>query len=200
MTNIELFESFHGNVEDLFLTEKKYTFLVGAGVSMDAPTNMPSAREIVRALLEFCAPPEELENLLSLNLLRYELVVEKIQNIFDESLKFMDYLELVSIPNFIHFYLANLISKGHYVITTNFDYLIEHALLNILPENKHFNIYPIITKEDFLSFQEPIKLIESEKYPIFKIHGSKRNIITGELTKESLITTISALGENVKRV
>ena len=159
MSNIQLFEPFHGNLEDLFLPEKKYTFLVGAGISMDAPTNMPSAREIVRSLLEFCVPADEIENLLSLNLLRYELVVEKIQNIFDEELKCMDYLELVSSPNLIHFFLANLITKDHYVITTNFDYLIEHALLKILLVNQHFNIYPIITKEDYLSFQEPKRLI-----------------------------------------
>lgn len=194
MNNFQLFETFHGKLEDLFSPEKKYTFLVGAGVSMDAPTNMPSAREIVKSLLDFCAPPEEIENLLSLKLLRYELVVEKIQGIFDEELKFMDYLELVTSPNIIHLFLAHLIKRSHYVITTNFDYLIEHALIKILPEAQHFSIYPIITKEDFLSFQEPKRLIETDKYPLFKIHGSKRNIITGEPTHESLITTISALG------
>ena len=124
MNNFQLFETFHGKLEDLFSPEKKYTFLVGAGVSMDAPTNMPSAREIVKLLLDFCAPPEEIENLLSLKLLRYELVVEKIQGIFDEELKFMDYLELVTSPNIIHLFLDHLIKRSHYVITTNFDYLI----------------------------------------------------------------------------
>jgi len=194
MKNIQLFETYHGNLEDLFHPKKNLTFLVGAGVSMDAPTNMPSAREIVKSLMEFCAPSEEIDNLLSLNLLRYELVVEKIQDIFDEKLKFMDYLELVSSPNILHFFLAHLIKRGNYVITTNFDYLIEYALIKILPKDQHFSIYPIITKEDFLSFQEPKRLIETGKFPVFKIHGSKRNIITGELTHESLITTISALG------
>ncbi|TFG27739.1 MAG: tetratricopeptide repeat protein [Promethearchaeota archaeon] len=194
MYNNEIFETFDGDLEDLFTPENKYTFLVGAGISMDSPTNMPSAMQIVRTLLEFCTPPEEVENLLSLNLLRYELVVEKIQQIFDEDLKFMDYIELVTSANLIHYFLARLIVRGYYVITTNFDYLIERALINTLPENQRFNIYPIITKEDFLSFQEPKRLIETGKYPVFKIHGSKRNIITGELTQDSLITTISALG------
>ncbi|MFX1338750.1 MAG: tetratricopeptide repeat protein [Promethearchaeota archaeon] len=194
MNDIQLFETFHGKIADLFRPENYFTFLAGAGISMDAPTNMPSAREIVKSLLGFCGPPDELENILSLDLLRYELVVEKIQSIFDEELKFMDYLELITSPNIIHLFLAHLIKKGHYVITTNFDYLIEHALINVLPKNQHFSIYPIITKEDFLSFREPRRLIETEKYPIFKIHGSKRNIITGESTHESLITTISALG------
>ena len=141
-----MFEIFDGDPEDLFSLEKKYTFLVGAGISIDAPTNMPSATKIVETLLEFCAPPEEVENLLSLNLLGYELVVEKIQQIIDENLKFMDYIELVALANFIHYFLAYVIARGHYVITTNFDYLIKHALLKILPRNQHFNIDPIITK------------------------------------------------------
>jgi tetratricopeptide (TPR) repeat protein len=195
MTENPLFDTYNGRIEDLFIPERKYTFLVGAGASMDSPTNMPSAREIVRSLLSFCAPNEEVDNLLSLDLLRYELVVEKIQGLFDENLKFMDYLELVDNPNINHMFLANLIARGDYVITTNFDYLIEHALLKILPEDQHFSIYPIITKDDYLSFQDPIRLIESEKYPIYKIHGSKRNIITGANTAESLITTISSLGK-----
>ena len=196
MEKYQKFEVNDRDLQDLFHPDKRYTFLVGAGISMDAPTNMPSARQIVKTLLEYCSPSEEVKTLLELNLLRYELVVEKIQQIFDEDLKFMDYIELVTAPNLNHIFLANLILRGHYVITTNFDYLIEHALIKLLPEVKHTNIYPIITKDDYLSFQDPIRLIETDKYPIYKIHGSKRNIITGESTQESLITTISALGRD----
>ncbi|MFX1310411.1 MAG: tetratricopeptide repeat protein [Promethearchaeota archaeon] len=196
MKNTVFFNDYEGDVEDLFAPKDEYTFLVGAGVSMDSPTNMPSARQIVKSLLEFCAPNEEIENLLSLDLLRYELIVEKIQDIFDEELKFMDYLELVTEPNLIHLFLANSIIRGQFVVTTNFDYLIEQALMRILPSNSHFNIYPIITKEDYLSLKIPQKLVDTGKYPVYKIHGSKRNIITGMDTRESLITTISALGRD----
>jgi tetratricopeptide (TPR) repeat protein len=194
MVSLQMFENYNEKLDALFPPDKKYTFLVGAGISIDYPTNMPSAKEIVKTLLEFCAPPEEIEHLLNLKMLRYELVVEKIQNLFDNDLKFMDYIEKVISPNLIHIFLANLIIRGHYVITTNFDYLIEQALIKILPEDHRFNIYPIITKEDFLSFQDPIRLVNTGKYPVYKIHGSKRNIITGQLVQESLITTISALG------
>ncbi|MFX0073412.1 MAG: SIR2 family protein, partial [Candidatus Hermodarchaeota archaeon] len=189
MAENTIFEEYNGTIEELFVPENKYTFLAGAGVSMDAPTNMPSAREIVRILLEYCAPPEEVKNLLSLEMLRYELVVEKIQDNFDENLKFMDYLEIVNNPNLIHMFLANVITSGNYVVTTNFDYLIENALIQVLPENLRFNVYPIITKEDFLAFQEPEKLLKSGKYPLFKIHGSKRNFVTNVNTQNSLITT-----------
>ncbi len=188
------FIEYEESIESLFPPEFRYTFLVGAGVSMDFPTNMPSAREIVRSLLETCAPPEEVERLLSLNMLRYELVVEKIQDEIDEDLRFLDYLELVTKPNIIHYFLGNAITRGNHVVTTNFDYLIEHALKRILDKKWHKDIIPIITKEDFIFYQDPTNLIEAGKYLLFKIHGSKRNIITGIATKESLITTISASG------
>ncbi|MFW9988337.1 MAG: tetratricopeptide repeat protein [Candidatus Odinarchaeota archaeon] len=189
------FKEYKDDIESLFDPKRKYTFLVGAGISMDRPTNMPSAIQIVKGLLELCAPQEEIGNLLSLDMLRYELVVEKIQNIFDEDLKFLDYLESVTEPNLIHMFLANSIARGNYVITTNFDYLIEQALLRVLDEQWHQDILPIISKEDYIFYQDPDNLVKSNKYPIFKIHGSKRNIITGKDTKDSLITTMSALGK-----
>ncbi|MHA1468088.1 MAG: hypothetical protein ACTSP6_08430 [Promethearchaeota archaeon] len=39
MTENPLFEPFKGRIEDLFIPERQYTFLVGAGASMDSPTN-----------------------------------------------------------------------------------------------------------------------------------------------------------------
>ena len=60
-----MFEKFEGNLEIIFPKDGKYTFLVGAGASMDAPTSMPSAREIVSTLLNLCAPKEEIERLKS---------------------------------------------------------------------------------------------------------------------------------------
>ncbi len=188
------FIEYEESIELLFPPEFRYTFLVGAGVSMDFPTNIPSAREVVKSLLEICVPPEEVECLLSLNLLRYELVVEKIQVEIDEDLRFLDYLELVTNPNIIHYFLGNAITRGNHVVTTNFDYMIEHALMRILDKESHKDIIPVITKEDFIFYQDPTIFMEVGKYLLYKIHGSKQNIITGIETKESLITTISALG------
>jgi hypothetical protein len=162
---------------------------------MDKPSNVPSAIEIVRNLLELSAPPEEVANLLALDKLRFELVVEKIKIEIDEDLRFLDYLELITEPNLIHYFLANSIIRGNYVITTNFDYLIEHALMRTLEKKWHEDIIPIITKEDFIFYQEPKRLIDNNKYSIYKIHGSKRNIVTNKDTSDSLITTISALGK-----
>ncbi len=191
-----IFKEYREDIESLFTPKRKYTFLVGAGISMDPPSNMPSARQIVNILLDLCAPEEEIENLLSLEMLRFELVVEKIQEAYEEELKFLDYLEYITEPNLIHLFLGNAITRGNYVVTTNFDYLIERALLRVLDEEWHQDIIPVISKEDFIFYQDPKSLIASNKYPIYKIHGSKRNIITKRDTKESLITTISSLGKD----
>jgi len=155
------FEEYREDLESLFTPKRNYTFLVGAGISMDSPTNMPSARQIVRTLLEFCSPPEEVENLLSLEMLRFELVVEKIQDVFDGELKFLDYLEYVTDPNLIHLFLSNAITRGNYVVTTNFDYLIEQGLLKVLDQKWYQDIIPVISKEDFIIYQDPKALVDS---------------------------------------
>jgi len=190
------FKEYNENIESLFTPKRKYTFLVGAGISMDPPTNMPSARQIVKDLLELCAPPEEVKNLLCLETLRFELVVEKIQDVFDEELKFLDYLEYITEPNPIHLFLSNAIIRGNYVVTTNFDYMIERALLRVLDKKWHQDIIPVISKEDFIVYQDPKRFITSNQYPLYKIQGSKCNIITNKNTSDSLITTMSALGKD----
>nr|MDO8118834.1 hypothetical protein [Candidatus Sigynarchaeota archaeon] len=79
-----------------------------------------------------------------------------------------------------------------------FDYLIERGLIKVLdaggfPPEK---ISPVITKDDFVRWSEPgTARLEIGNEPLFKLHGSFKNIITGALTKETLITTISALGK-----
>ncbi|MFX1256012.1 MAG: tetratricopeptide repeat protein [Promethearchaeota archaeon] len=179
-------------IKGIFAQDEKYTFLVGAGISMERPTSLPSAPAIVETLIRMCAPAEEVDKILKLNNLRYELVVEIIQKHFDPELKIMGYFEHFNIPNILHYFLAQIMKQAHYVVTTNFDYLIEHALLNIL-EDKTI-IIPVITRKDFFAFSDPQKQVTDGKYPLYKLHGSKRNIITGKDTTNSLITTLYALG------
>jgi tetratricopeptide (TPR) repeat protein len=178
--------------KDLFPEVRLFTFLVGAGISMDPPSSVPSARMFVNEIFKYYAPEEEIEALSSLETLRYEFLVEKIQNLFDKELKFLDYLSDVKEPNVIHLFLANMIMRYNYVITTNFDYLIERALkkkLEVFPSFHQFHkkVMVIITKDDY---QKNVNF----QFPIIKIHGSKWDILKGRLTKDSLVTTISALG------
>ena len=74
--------------------------------------------------------------------------------------------------------------------------MIEKALKEILPTEKHESIIPVITKDDFQKYTEPQKLVDDGKYSLYKIHGSKRDIIKKKNTQKSIITTITALGKN----
>lgn len=181
-------------IKNLFPMDEKYVFLVGAGISMGAPTYIPSAPQFVKILLETYAPKEAVEILSNLKQMRYELMVDKIEQFFDKNLKFMDFFEMIKYPNSNHYFLAAAILSQHSVITTNFDYMIERAMMKLLPPEKHQDITPIITRENFESITDPSQLLNTGKFPLYKIHGSCKNIITGKDTKDSLITTIRSLG------
>jgi tetratricopeptide (TPR) repeat protein len=189
-----IFTKIDKTLDDLFEKGLKYTFLVGAGISMNSPSNLPSARSIIRVLLETCIPAEELIKIQSIKGLRYEMIIEQVQNRFDNELKIIDYFEKFTHPNLMHLFLAYAITKTHYVITTNFDYLIEYALKKIISTENHKDIIPIITQEDFTKYINLIQISQSSKYPLIKVHGSKHNIITGAKTSDSIITTMKALG------
>ncbi|MFX0033971.1 MAG: tetratricopeptide repeat protein [Promethearchaeota archaeon] len=198
---------------ELFNATQKYVFLVGAGVSINKPSNIPPAQEIVEKILKNCSPKGKYEDLKKL---QYELVIEYLHKYLDKDLIFMDLFEENYPPNLIHFFLANAILNGHDVITTNFDYLIEKALLivsnskpkkiekkNKLPDTFYkyfsppkFNFKVIITKKDYIQCKESNSLKNQNLRFLFKIHGSKKNIIEDKSIDETIITSISSLIKN----
>ena len=184
------------NIIKLLRESKKLTFLVGAGCSVDPPSNLSTAKPMMKAIIEYSCPKSEVQKILNFNELRFEELVEVFRDIFDSDLTILDYYGECTKPNLHHMFLAQMIKKGNFVITTNFDSLIEYALLRLKIPNKA--IIPVITKEDFEKYYNPYKLIEESKYPVYKIHGSTKNIITGEKTKTSLIATLQSLGTNKK--
>ncbi|UYP48208.1 hypothetical protein NEF87_004493 [Candidatus Lokiarchaeum ossiferum] len=183
-------------ISELFHPEGNYTFLVGAGISMNAPANIPSAVQFVKSILELCAPQEEIDSILSLQYLRYELLIEKFKIYLDTNLHFLDYLEFATQPNLLHLFLASALLHKQYLVTTNFDFMLERALQAILLPTEEYKIVPVITKADFGRDFRPYDLVEQGLCPIYKIHGSKKNIITGEDTAGSLITTMGSLGRD----
>ncbi|MCJ7648087.1 MAG: hypothetical protein MUP85_05700, partial [Candidatus Lokiarchaeota archaeon] len=54
-------------ISTLFSEIRSYTFLVGAGISMDPPSCVPSARMFVNELFKYYAPKEEIESLSGLD-------------------------------------------------------------------------------------------------------------------------------------
>ncbi len=184
------------NFLDLLKRSKKLTFLVGAGCSVESPSNLGTANDMMKAIIEFSCLKSEIQKILNINGLRFEELVELYRDLLDPNLKILDYYGECNEPNLQHIFLAQMIKKGNFVITTNFDSLIEYALLKLkIPKE---SVIPVITEEDFEKFSNPYKLNEESKYPVYKIHGSVKNIITSQNVKASLISTLQALGSNKK--
>ncbi len=177
-----------------FIKRDDLTFLVGAGCSHDSPSNIPLASEMMECIIRYICDKSETKKILKLKKLRFEQLIEIMQNLFDNNLNILNYIELCDRPNLHHFFLAKMIEKGNFVMTTNFDFLIEYALLKLnIPKNQ---LKIIITKEDFELNNNPALLFQQGIKTLYKIHGSSKNIISNEDTRKSLIATIRALGRN----
>jgi len=181
-------------IKDLITPDAKLTFLVGAGSSMDPPSCLPTGEKMMKAIIEYTCAESEIEKILELDDLRFEQLVEIVRDRLDTELKIIDYYGQCKIPNKQHFFLAEMIKNGHFVLTTNFDFLIEYALQETGVSKEQ--IVPVITRDDFEKFQDPYELFEQGKKAIYKVHGSTKNIITKEDTKKSLVATIQAFGAN----
>lgn len=185
------------------IKDEQLTFLVGAGCSVDPPSCLPMGREMMEAIIKYTCIESEIEKILKIKNLRFEQLVEIIRDTIDPNLKLIDFFGQCENPNLQHLFLAEMIQNGHFVMTTNFDFLIEKALLQSnIPKEM---LIPVITKNDFLKYNNPIELFKEGKKAIYKIHGSTMNIVTGEDTRISLIATIQAFGrgkegENVFQV
>ncbi|MFX1295888.1 MAG: tetratricopeptide repeat protein [Promethearchaeota archaeon] len=182
------------DIKELLTGDDKLTFLVGAGCSIDSPSCMPTGPEMIEAIVRFSCTKSEIEKILKLDGLRFEALVEIFRDNLDKNLKLIEYYALCDKPNIQHFFLAEMLKKGHFVMTTNFDFLIEHALIESdVPDD---DIVPVITREDFEEYINSYKLRKQGKKLVYKIHGSTKNIITGVKTIDSLVTTIQAFGSN----
>ncbi|QEE16248.1 tetratricopeptide repeat protein [Promethearchaeum syntrophicum] len=196
-----MLKNINGDLAELLNFKEEYTFLAGAGVSMDSPSNLPSAFDILKNLISIYGPEEEYNNLISIKDLKFESIIDHINRSYDENVVFLDYFNLQHHPNFNHFFLARAILKNHYVITTNFDYMIEYALLNLLEDNKIRKemIKVIITPSDYKNLKLLESNLKNENYFLLKIHGSKQDIIGNRITKGSLKVTESQLGKGLEK-
>ena len=170
------------------------TFLVGAGCSVDAPSCLPAGRAMMNAIIKHVTAESEHEKLMNLKEIRFESLIEIVRDNLDPNLEIIDYYAQCDKPNLQHFFLADMIKKGHFVMTTNFDLLIEHAMLQCGISKEQIII--VISKKDFERFNDPKKLYADGFKTLYKIHGSTENLLTKESTKESLIATIQAFGAN----
>lgn len=137
------------------LQNQKLVIFVGAGVSMNS--DLPSWSSLVKCYAEYIGI--EKQNYDSEEMLE---IPEKFYNHFGK-IKYYDILEKKfknnHEPNFIHKALNNL--NLDYIITTNYDNLIETEL-------NESNEYDVITKDEELAYSKSKKMI-------IKMHGDIEN-------------------------
>ncbi|MFX0033582.1 MAG: tetratricopeptide repeat protein, partial [Candidatus Hermodarchaeota archaeon] len=181
-------------IKDLITPEAKLTFLVGAGCSIDPPSCLPAGKAMMDAIIDYTCAESEIGKIKKLEDLRFEQLIEIIRDRLDPQLKVIDFYGLCDKPNIQHYFLSEMMKNGQFVFTTNFDFLIEYALqyLGVLKEN----IKIVITKNDFEQAKSPQELFSQGIKTLYKIHGSTKNIIKEESTRDSLIATIQAFGAN----
>ncbi|AGB49494.1 hypothetical protein Metho_1267 [Methanomethylovorans hollandica DSM 15978] len=166
--------------------EKKYLFLVGAGISIDS--GLPNFTDFLRNFLGHLLPNECNPNLaettnLIIDKLRPEVILQEIYQLYgNRTLKFYSCLEGGE-PNYNHYFLALALKRGHCVFTTNIDTLIEKACerleidyeLIYLNDNKQKKEYKKYLENDILiktyeqiAKEEPFNIGSK----IFKLHGT----------------------------
>ena len=118
-------------INEIIGNDEELVFLVGSGSSTDSPSNLDDCNTLKQHIINYVCAESEIEQLIQLHELKFETLIGILCNQIDPKLDILDYYELCTSPNFQHFFLASMIKKGHTVLTTNLDFLIEQALLQI---------------------------------------------------------------------
>lgn len=145
-----------------------FTFLVGAGVSVNYPSCLPSATQIKEAIIKWGSSQDAVNEILNINYLRYEIIFKLFRDFYDPELNLLKIFEKSNEPNVIHQYIAKMSKQNSLVLTTNFDYLLETAIG--LEEKK---LVIVITPKDFDSFNYGFS--QNPPYIVYKLHGSLKN-------------------------
>lgn len=194
MTDIVL-----NQLKEIIDLNKPVAFLIGAGISIPAPSNQLSGGEFTYQIIEKISPTNDIkEELIHLSnserahrrnkgdFLRFEGIMKVIYDCIDKKLNILSVLGLCDSPNEFHHSLAELLLNGHIVFTTNFDLLIERALEarevphKILFREEHFNHF----------------LKNNSSNTLFKLHGSMGTIENGKVsdTRDSVQATLDSVG------
>jgi len=165
--------------------------LCGAGISMNAPTSLPTVYKFLEDIIRFCcedsAAAAEIYNAVKTSNInyksvspRFEVLIEYIKNAFDENLEIANVFSSKTF-NETHLFIAELLSLGASVITTNFDCCIENACeFNKIKYSKYI----------FTGQHHDLPKLPSLHKSIIKIHGSIEQSNRG-----LLVMTLSALSK-----
>ncbi|MCI7302827.1 MAG: hypothetical protein SOR93_02515 [Clostridiales Family XIII bacterium] len=175
-------------------------FLIGAGVSMDTPTCLPSGKELTNYYLDLSIGRKPADNLREIwseindiihdnskfefPLMRLEFIIGQINKVDKE-------FNRVSLINGInqfskakannnHKLIAKIVEKGGTVITPNFDNCIEKEIGGNFTVNDHIGV-PVMTKDSF---------------DIYYFHGIAEDLNN---LKDSLGATIDKIKEGLPK-
>lgn len=163
-------------------------FLCGAGISLNAPTSLPTVYQFINGLIDECAETTHATYLKgkiwdsvwrSENPVRYrfELLIDFIRRNYDRDLAIGSIFSSDTY-NDNHLFLANMMHRGASVVTTNFDCCIENAVENHLAVSKYI----------FTGQPDDLPAFPSLQNVLVKIHGS----IERE-KNSSLVITLTSL-------
>lgn len=184
-------------LHELFQPEDMFCFLVGSGISLDPPSCLPTGYKFTKELLDRLIPQEQRKAILELtnpdrdtamgsgNFLRFEQLIGFIYKMYDVDLRILDCYTKAKEPNIIHFFLANMLIKGHSLFTTNFDSLIEHGLQSVGIDNER--ISPVIFDNDWGTTEE------SGQHYVHKLHGSCIDTRNGKLCMDTVQVTLERI-------
>ncbi|MFX1533814.1 MAG: tetratricopeptide repeat protein [Promethearchaeota archaeon] len=189
----------HITLETLFQPTDRFCFLVGSGISLDPPSCLPTGTQFTQVLLERLIPQEIITSILALmsteredmqgpgDFLRFEQLLEYLEK-FDPKHQALNAYAACETPNSNHLFLAHMLTQRHPVITTNFDNLIEYALLNIGIARKL--IYPVIHPQDWKTVPK------QNQFPVYKLHGSLIDFRNKQDSKLSTRRTLVQIARN----
>lgn len=164
-------------------------FLCGAGISLDAPTSLPTVNKFICDILKESGIPSEIIDKVYKQFdktnYRFESLIDEIRKMCDVDLMLTQLFDSASF-NKIHHFLSLMLKNGASIITTNFDNCIENACAL---ENPDFCNRFVYNGEDLKDEEKPLSSV------LVKIHGSQP---TEEERADELVVTIKALAKTEK--
>ncbi len=174
--------------EILDLPFNELVFLCGAGISVSAPSMLPSVNNFIFTTLQECKADEEavrkVNDRISHMNVRFEGLIDEIRKYSDATLKIGDIFASKSY-NKVHSFLSYAIKQGANVITTNFDNCIENSDLEWFTANTVNK--RIIYKGDDLELT-----IDNITGTLLKVHGSHPLL---NKDKQELVITLTSLAK-----
>jgi tetratricopeptide (TPR) repeat protein len=172
----------------------------GAGISFEEPSRVPVAIPVVEAIVRAIAPSAKIAQDLMPYLragrageqhagdyLRFEVLLEIVHDFADADLNVLGFIDEFQAFNPLHQIFAAQAVSGAAIVTTNFDSLIERALLDL-------GAVPLTLCAD-ADFAATAPVLPPGSTPIYKLHGSlkRHNGAASIATPETLGATIAAI-------